>query len=69
MKGGGEDKLARRLSYADAFNFLHFEKTPKVILFTSGEKTVPSWFTSVAVKFKVGRCNFKPVLKGPGLTA
>lgn len=55
VKGGGEDKLAKRLAYADVYNFLHFEKTPKVILLTKGEKSVPSWFTSVAVKYKEGK--------------
>jgi len=55
VKGGGEDKLAKRLTYADAYTFMHFEKTPKVILLTKGEKSVPSWFTSVAVKYKDGK--------------
>jgi hypothetical protein len=43
------------LAYADVYNFVHFEKTPKVILLTKGEKSVPSWFTSVAVKYKEGK--------------
>jgi len=55
VKGGGEDKLAKRLAYGDVYNFMHFDKTPKVILLTKGEKSVPSWFTTIAVKYKEGK--------------
>ena len=55
-----EDKLSPKLTYHDAFTFLHVidTKIPKAILLTNGEDThtgVPSWWTSAAVKYKSGR--------------
>ena len=56
-RGGkdGEDKLAKKLKYTEVYNFLHLDTTPKVILLTKGEKTAPSWLTSLAVKYKEGK--------------
>jgi len=50
-------KLALRLEYTKTWTFLHQTETkiPKVILLSKGEKSAPSWFTSVAVKYKDGK--------------
>ena len=54
--GGADDKLAPRLAYADVYNLLHLDATtPRAILVTRGDERVPSWFTSVAVKYKEGK--------------
>ena len=57
--GGADDALAPRLRYVDAHEFLT-RRGPAIpphgaILVTSGETRVPSWFTSVAVKYKKGK--------------
>ena len=54
--GGADDTLAPRLAYADVFNLLHLDAAePRAILVTRGDARVPSWFTSVAVKYKRGK--------------
>lgn len=60
-----EDKLAPKLTYHDAFNFLNVvdAQIPKALLVVSSASTsddsssagVPSWWTSTAVKYKSGR--------------
>ena len=58
-----EDKLAPKLTYHDAFNFLNVvdAQIPKALLVSSASTSddasagVPSWWTSTAVKYKSGR--------------
>ena len=55
-----EDKLAPKLTYHDAFNFLnvvdaHIPKALLVVAASTSSDGVPSWWTSTAVKYKSGR--------------
>eukprot|EP00976_Prorocentrum_cordatum_P100914 1192416-Prorocentrum_minimum.AAC.2 len=49
-------KLVVPLKYLDTYSFLYLvDPLPKVMLLTKGEKRAPSWFSTLAVKFKSGK--------------
>lgn len=55
---GASSKMVPNIKYLDAYAFMYMlepKVTTKVILFTKGEKKVPGWFSSLAVKYKKGK--------------
>uniref|UniRef100_A0A7S0RA54 protein disulfide-isomerase n=1 Tax=Pyramimonas obovata TaxID=1411642 RepID=A0A7S0RA54_9CHLO len=49
-------KLVLPLKYLETYSFLYLvDQLPKVMLITKGEKRAPSWFSTLAVKFKDGK--------------
>eukprot|EP00873_Tetraselmis_striata_P018593 jgi/Tetstr1/438857/TSEL_027366.t1 len=55
--GAASSKLVAALTYLDTYWFLHEDRTPKVLLLTSGadKGRAPSWLASLAAKYKDGR--------------
>lgn len=51
-------KIVAMPKYTEMFNFLYLsptEKLPKVLLFSTGDASTPSWFANLAVKYKQGK--------------